>query len=361
MRKLASIQKIIDVSPIEGADRIALVHVLGWQCVSKKGEFKPGDLCVYFEIDSFLPIEPQFEFLRDSSFRKSELLGEGFRLKTMKFRGQYSQGLVLPIDAALTPEQQASITELSGEIQEGTDVSELLGVRKWEIPEKATGQGTIIGEANKYIPITDEMRIQSAPELLKEFAGLDYYITTKLDGSSHSIMIDEEGVFHVLGHNYELKQDDACDFYKWLKERDIPEKLADVKTKLGLSTIAVQGEWCGGGIQSNPMKLKALNWYVFTVNENRKRVGLKEMLNVAKALGTATVPIQEVGHDLPAKYPDEKALLERCETEVGTKMYPGAPEGIVIRPVEPVYSKALGGPLSMKVKSNRYLLKHEDA
>ena len=102
MRTLASIQKIKDITPIQGADRIELAHVLGWQCVVQKGKFRTGDPCVYFEVDSFLPIRPEFEFLRSSSYRKSDLLGEGFRLKTMKFRGEISQGLVMTVSETLT-------------------------------------------------------------------------------------------------------------------------------------------------------------------------------------------------------------------------------------------------------------------
>ena len=97
MRKLASIQRIWKIEPIEGADKIELAFVLGWQCVVNKGQFKPMDLAVYFEIDSFLPIRDEFEFLRTSSYRKNDILGEGFRLKTMRFRGQISQGLLLPL------------------------------------------------------------------------------------------------------------------------------------------------------------------------------------------------------------------------------------------------------------------------
>src|ERR1700704_851436 len=102
-RKLASIRKIASVDPIEGADNIELVHVDGWQCISKKGDFKPGDLCVYFEIDSFLPIRPQFEFLRKSSYKK---MGdkEGFRLKTIRLRGKLSQGLALNISTFIENE-----------------------------------------------------------------------------------------------------------------------------------------------------------------------------------------------------------------------------------------------------------------
>ncbi|MBR6850023.1 MAG: 2'-5' RNA ligase, partial [Lachnospiraceae bacterium] len=99
MRKLASIQSVISVEPIEGADKIELAHVLGWQCVVNKGQMQAGDKAVYFEIDSFLPVRAEFEFLRSNSYRKTDLMGEGFRLRTMKFRGQVSQGLLLPITA----------------------------------------------------------------------------------------------------------------------------------------------------------------------------------------------------------------------------------------------------------------------
>ena len=98
MRKLASIQRIWKIESIEDADRIELAYVLGWKCVVNKGQFKPMDLAVYFEIDSFLPIRDEFEFMRKSSYKKTDIMGEGFRLKTLRFRGQISQGLLLPID-----------------------------------------------------------------------------------------------------------------------------------------------------------------------------------------------------------------------------------------------------------------------
>ena len=197
MRKLASIQRIWQIAPIEGADRIELANVLGWQCVVNKGQFQPMELAVYFEIDSFLPIRDEFEFMRTSSYRKTDIMGEGFRLRTMRFRGQISQGLLLPI---------STFSEIPADIEIGADVTEILNVRKWEIEERATTGGNVIGNLPRSIPHTDETRVQASPELIKEFAGLKYYISTKMDGSSHSISIDENG-FHAAGHNYEYKDD----------------------------------------------------------------------------------------------------------------------------------------------------------
>ena len=346
MRKLASVQRVWKIEPIDGADRIELAHVLGWQCVVNKGQIQPMDTAVYFEIDSFLPIRPEFEFMRASSYKNSDIMGEGFRLKTLRFRGQLSQGLLLPLSI---------FPEIPADAEVGTDVTDLLGVRKWEIEERATTGGTVIGTLPYDIPHTDETRVQAMPELIQAFSGLEYYISTKLDGSSHSIGIDETG-FHVTGHNYEYKDDDSSGFYKLVNERGYKGKLETFAKENGLKTLTIQGEYCGPGILKNRLKLVKPEWYVFTVRENGKRVGLDRMLEVCRALGLDHVPIEERGQDLPAKYPTVEALLERADGD-----YPrgGKKEGIVIRPTEPVFCPLISASLSMKVVSNKYLLKNE--
>ena len=346
MRKLASIQRIWKIEPIEGADRIELVHVLGWQCVVNKGQFREMDLAVYFEVDSFLPIAPEFEFLRASSYRKTDIMGEGFRLRTMKFRGQISQGLLLPVSA---------FPAIPADAELGTDVTEILGVKKWEIEERITTGGTMIGTLPYDIPHTDETRVQAEPDLIQAFAGLEYYISTKMDGSSHSVGIDENG-FHVTGHNYEYKDDGNSPFYELVKSMDLQAKMEAFATANNLSTFTIQGELCAPGIQKNRLKLTKPAWYVFTIRENGKRVGLTRMLEVCEKLQLESVPIEEIGTDLPVKYPTVEALLERAD---GNYPKGGKKEGIVIRPTEPVYCELVSGALSMKVVSNKYLLKND--
>ena len=337
MRKLASIQEVKSIEPIDGADRIELAHVLGWQCVVNKNQFKAGDLAVYFEIDSFLPVRKEFEFMRKTCFTTSDLLGEGFKLKTQKFRGAISQGLLLP--AVVFPEIHSP--------KIGDDVTEQLGVRKWAVKERSTESGTIIGTLPDSIPHTEEARIQAMPELLKEFAGIEYYISTKLDGSSHSVSIDEKG-FHVAGHNYEYK-DGA--FFRLVEERGYKEKLESFAEREHLKSLTVQGELCGPGIQGNKLKINAPEWYVFTVIEDGKRAGLERMLEICGELGLPHVPIEETGTNLPAKYPTVESILARSE---------GDKEGIVIRPVKALYSELTRNYLSMKAVNNRYLLKNDN-
>ncbi len=350
-RKLASIQKIWKIEPINGADRIEKASVLGWSCVVNRGQFKEGDDAVYFEIDSFLPVRPEFEFLRTSSYKKTDIMGEGFRLRTQKFRGQVSQGLLLPISAF--PELYD--LQMYG-YKVGEDVSELLGVRKWEIEERATTGGTVIGTLPRDVPHTDETRVQSETGLIQAFAGLDYYISTKMDGSSHSVSIDEDG-FHVCGHNFEYKDDDSSSFYKLVKERGYKEKMEHLMESKGYKTLTIQGELCAPGIQQNRLRLQKPEWYVFTVRIDGKRVGPQKMQEVCNMLEMTTVPIEEIGTDLQDKYPTVEALLERADGE-----YPngGKKEGIVIRPTTPVFCPLIGDYLSMKVVNNKYLLKNGD-
>jgi RNA ligase (TIGR02306 family) len=304
------------------------------------------DIGIYFEIDSFLPIREEFEFMRSSSYKKTDIMGEGFKLRTMRFRGQISQGLLLPV---------SQFPEIPSTVEVGDDVTELLGVRKWEIEERATTGGTVIGNLPYDIPHTDETRVQEYPELIGAFAGLEYYISTKMDGSSHSIGIDENG-FHVTGHNYEYKDDGVSSFYNLVKDRKYQERVEALVKDLGLRTLTIQGELCAPGIQRNRLRLAKPEWYVFTIRENGKRVGLNRMLELCKMLDFVHVPIEEVDVDLPSKYPTVEALLERADWE-----YPngGKKEGIVIRPTEPVFCPLISASLSMKVVSNKYLLKNE--
>lgn len=160
MRKLASIQKVIKVEPIPDADAIEMIQVLGWELVSKKGEFLPGQLCVYCEIDSFLPIAPEFEFLRKSCYRKMADGTEGFRIKTVRLRSQLSQGIAFPM--SILPE---------GNYQEGDDVTDILNIVKYEPPIPACLDGIKKGDFPSFIPKSDETRCIAKNTIIKTDKG----------------------------------------------------------------------------------------------------------------------------------------------------------------------------------------------
>lgn len=339
IRKLASVQIINGITPIEGADMIECVHVLGWQCVANKGEFQVGDKCVYMEVDSFLPVCDEFEFLRDTSFKQDEVLGAGFRLKTRKFRGQISQGLVQPL--SILPE---------GEYQVGDDVTEILGIRKWEVGETVLTNGTVLHRFSGDIPKTNELRVQSYPELIDEFKKVkSYYISTKMDGTSVT-MYWKDGHFGVCGRNYEYVDNEKCAMWIYAHKHSIPEKVAEHH----IGNIAIQGEFCGAGIQRNRLRLTSPEWYVFTMIDldTHERLPLARMQELCALLELDMVPVEEVKDDFA--YSSVEELLERARGRYPTGI---TKEGIVIRPLVPVYSEIIGGPLSMKVINNDYLLK----
>ena len=351
MRKLASIQEIAEVRAIEGADAIELVLIKGWQCVAKKGEFKKGDLCVYFEVDSFLPIDERYEFLRRTSYRNNEFMGEGFRIKTMSMRGELSQGLALPLGAFPEIEPGAG-----GGDNDVYDVTELLGVRKWELPEVLGNMGVEIGEKPYGIPTTDETRLQSMPEFLDAFKGRPYYITTKMDGTSCSVYC-MDGKVGVCGRNLEYKEDPATSaMWAWVHKQGLSDRLI----ALG-ENIAIQGEFCGAGIQKNRLKLLEPTLFVFDIVLLRegggghfKKLDLRDLQTYCGRLQLDMVPIEETGESFDYTL-DE--MLEKARGKYASGL---DKEGIVVRTQESGHSSAINHKMSFKVINNDFLKKEKD-
>ncbi|MCL2759263.1 MAG: RNA ligase (ATP) [Treponema sp.] len=334
MRSLVTIQKVRGISPIPDSDFLELAHIMGWQCVAKKNEFKEGDLGVYFEVDSFLPIDERYEFLRASSYRDNVDNGEGFRIRTMKMRGQLSQGLLLPLE---------KFPELYG-LNEGTDVTEKLNVKKWYIPETANAGGTIIGERPYGIPASDEIRIQSALELLEELKGKPYYITTKMDGTS-GIVYYIDGKIGCCSRNKEIKDEEDALYWLPVYKYGLKEKLNKYCKNLVLT-----GEIIGPGIQKNKLRLAEIEWNVFDVKdaETNRYLPYDDAVALCAELGLKTVPLEEQGEQF--NY-DLETLLEKAKGK-----YPSGldKEGIVVR-----YANSPKA-VSFKVLNNDFLLKEKD-
>ena len=343
MRNLVTIQRITEVKPIPDADSIELVLIKGWQCVAKKGEFKPGDRCVYFEVDSYLPIDERYEFLRKSSYRNNEYMGEGFRIKTLRFRGEISQGLALPVNAF--PEAPPGTAD-------GTDITDLLKVKKWEMPEQVGTAGTAIGDKPFGIPTTDETRIQAIPEFLENFRGKPYYISTKMDGTSCTVYV-KDGKVGVCGRNDEYKEDpETCSMWAYVYKHGLKNKLLALA-----EDIALQGEFCGAGIQKNRLRLYEPVLYVFDVikigeGDKLRKCGLAEILSYCEKIGLESVPIEETGDSFNYTLPE---LIERARGKYTSGL---DKEGIVVRTQE--YGRVGNEKLSFKVLNNDFLAKEKD-
>jgi RNA ligase (TIGR02306 family) len=331
-RKLASVVKIADIQPIAGADAIVVATVRGWKVVVKKDEFKVGDLAVYFEIDSFLPIRPQFEFLRKSSYKRMGSI-EGFRLKTIRLRGQISQGLLTPIPVGISNPK------------EGDDLTEALDVVKYEPPIPAQLAGKIKGTFPSFIPKTDEIRIQNfESEVGFSPVGERAYVTEKLDGTSFTCYFNN-GVFGVCGRNWELSETDDNSLWRMAKMLELKDKM----TKLG-KNIALQGELIGAGINGNLYGLTDHKLFFFTgydIDKGR-RMFFDELEWVLFGLQLQMVPVLEkYGFVIPNETNIVDYMLKYAEGKSVLNMEVDR-EGVVVRGLEREFS--------FKAISNTYLL-----
>jgi len=370
MRNLASIQKINNIEPIPNADSIEKITVLGWELVAKKGEFRIGDLCVYCEIDSILPEKPEFEFLRDRKFR----------IKTIKLRGQISQGICFPL----------SILPENIKIKEGLDVTEILGIEKFEPYEeeqKMCKQVNKIGYPNwmpkwmhkilhrfkffriyyrktsgqksfpSLIPKTDETRVQVLQKLLDKYIGTECYYSEKLDGSSITVY-QINGKFGVCSRNIDLKRNKNDKYWKAVLSYDLENKF---KKYFKNENIAIQGELIGEGIQGNKYKLSGHHIYFFNILYIQKRIyGNIECLKyVCNLLDINIVPILNEHYILTNDIP---SLVELSKGN--SELYPNSPrEGIVIRPLQEIEDfefrdKLVKNRISFKSINPEFLLKY---
>lgn len=353
MRKLATIRKIKDIQPIEGADAIVVAVIDGWKVVVKKDTFNVGDTCVYFEIDTFLRDGvPMWQFLVDKSSRNFE--GQrGHVLRTVTLRGQISQGLVLPVDDAVamfTDSQFDEGQELSEVFYLGADVTDILGVKKWEpeIPAELAGQ--VEGPFPRFIRKTDQERCQNIPdEIFSTHAGASYEVSIKLDGTSCTIYYND-GRLGVCGRNWEYKLNEANAGNALI--RAMYENALDVSLpKLGRN-LAVQGEVMGPGIQNNREKLKASKFFVFDIYD----IDAKRYLTPEERMGVFAqlqADCPNLSH-VPIEY-DNVTLAELGIGDVDQLITAADGPSLVNQVREGRVYKKVGGGFSFKTISNKYL------
>lgn len=343
-RKLASIQKILDLQPIEGADRIECATVLGWHCVVGKGEFKVGDLVVYCEVDSILPEEPWTEFLR----------ARHFRIKTIRLKGQISQGIVFPV--TILPAQEA----INWICTEGDDVTELLGITKYEPYVPANLAGQVKGSFPEFLHKTDEMRIQAVPELLEKHQGKIFYVTEKLDGTSMTVYLNN-GEFGVCSRNMDLKETEGNAYWKVARELDLEKKMnARSSSNVGgtLPNFALQGELIGMGVQGNKYKLSGLEFRVFNVFDINRGgcFSFEDFIDVIDKLKLQTVPQLGIVDLSVFKTVEELVEWSKGKSLLNKNIHR---EGIVLRPLVEEYEPELYGRLSFKTVNPDFLLKYD--
>lgn len=341
MRKLATIRKINEINSIPNANAIEVASVDGWKVVVKKGEFAVDDLACFCEIDSWVPHELA-PFLSKGQEPKEYNGVKGNRLRTVKLRGQISQGLLLPISIV---EDQVT-TEY--QVVEGANVTELLGIQKWEAPLPTQLAGEMRGLFPSFIPKTDQERVQNLTNEIKQWKDLEFEITEKLDGSSCTMYLDSEGVFHVCSRNLDIKPSDTNSFWQVAKKYNVEAQLNGLN---GFKNVAIQGELVGPGIQGDPYRFSEIDFFVFDIYDARKGKYFTSKLRreTCHIFGMKHVPVicpNYVGNELFPMTIDGILSLAQSKSKLNTKT---EREGLVF--------KCITDPsIHFKAINNKYLL-----
>ncbi len=333
-RAMATIRKIDAIDPIEGADQIEVATVGGWKVVVKKNEFEVNSLAVYLEIDSWVPNELA-PFLTKGTEPREYNGVKGERLRTVKLRGQISQGLLLPLEP--------TCKNIESLLFEDLDVSVPLNVQKWERPIPAQLAGQVRGNFPALVPKTDQERIQNLSKQFDKFMEDTWSITEKLDGSSCTFYLDDEDQFHVCSRNLDLKEDENNSFWKTAKKYDIE----GIMRRNNMKGMAIQGEMIGEGIQGNQYKV-VLDFYVYDMYNTRtgEYILPSQLKAACERLGLNHVPILAEGITLAGS--SIQSILSEAEGK--SRLNGSEREGLVYKS-ESIHDR------SFKAISNKWLLK----
>ena len=325
MRKLASVQRVAEVKAIDGADKIEAYRINGWWVVDKKDSHKVGDLVVYCEVDSWIPhaIAP---FLTKPGHQPREYLGvEGERLRTIKLKGQISQGLLLPL--------------VGDNQEEGYDVSEILGVVKWEDTRYMSNM-TARGSFPEFIPKTDQERVQNIDRTLEKYFGESFEVTIKRDGSSLTAFVngEESG---VCSRNVNLKETEDSAFWCAANSLSLIPKIISTGRNL-----ALQGELMSQKIQGNYEKVQGIEWNCFDIYDidTQKYLLPKERRELCKELDIPHIAVVDEDFVLCHNVDQILEMAEGSGVNKGVKR-----EGLVF--------KQNNGQFSFKAISNEYLFR----
>lgn len=354
-RKLASISFISEITPIEGADKIEVAHIRGWKVVVGKNEFCTGQKVVYFEIDSFLPVQERYEFLRSRCYKAFKTNGkitrEGFRIKTCKLRGVISQGLVMPVTA---------FPEIPDDKLDGDDVTALLGVDHYDdVSAPFMPSPVQCGEKKSDFPSwiqkTDEERIQSIDDPFGTCHGKTFEVTIKRDGSSltafYAPSYCPEDPFGVCSRNMALKRPDSdsqSKYWNVILQNGYDKAISKYCADNGVE-LAFQGELVGPGVNGNRSLFKDFEWHVFRIFDigNQCFVECSERRRICESIGLPHVPVVDESLDVDAKFSTVDEIVAFAD---GLDDRGNMREGLVFK------ENGTSRPFTFKAVSNKYLV-----
>ena len=351
-RKLATIREVSGITAIEGADFIVSYQIDGWNVIDEKDAYSVGDKVVYLEVDSFVPYDLA-PFLAQGK-EPDEFNGvKGKRLRTKKMKGVISQGLLLSINTvSLLESVPQDLLDTCG-----SDVTQYLGIQKWEAPENKFVVGNQKGNFPYFIPKTDQDRIQNISKSLINKTATEpvcFQITEKLHGSSMTIYVID-GKFGVCSRNFEIKQEDDSSFMRCVNAHKLKDKLLEYYEKHGRS-VAIQGELCGSGINGNQYGINGYKFFVFDVYgiDSQEYFLPIDTLMFCVKFGFDHVPILDTV-DLPVNL-----SMQQIQDWVKEQLKEADGESVLNKTKrEGFVYKDTNSDFSFKVISNAWLLKNE--
>lgn len=337
VRTLARVVTIDDITPARNADRLELATIGGWQTVVGKGTYQPGDTVIYLEIDSLINVEdPRFasqlpDWLIVQAKAREGVDGLRYRIKTARLRGNISQGMLLNMDA---------LGEYHENYTPGTDVTEVLDIIKYEPPLPVGGD--MIGDyPHQFAVKSDSERIQNLTEVYDEIKNHKWTATEKIDGTSITVIVDENSTIRLAGRNWELDPENHA-IWTVIDKQKILDSVP--------TGHAVQGEFFGSKIQGNPLKFSGKGFAVFNEFADGRALPRDQWSDWTRDKAVPTLNIE---------LPDTPAELIAMVDNMESTLSPGhRAEGVVFHEMNGHIIPELGRP-NFKVISNTYLLKHD--
>lgn len=403
-RELVYVVTIDDIKPIEGRDRVECAVVGGWTVMVRKDQFKPGDLGIYFEIDSKVPAKEPFMFLE----------GKHFKIKTQKYKtpnGQFwSQGLLMGAEDFGWTLNSDNISGDGETFYKGDFLTKKLNVTYADPEDNSRKSKSSVDKYQKmaqrmgkkfskqpyrwlmkrtwgkkllfffygkkkdttawpeWVVKTDEERVQNIPWILEDKS--EWFATEKIDGTSTTFTMKGWGrkrEFFICSRNVCFNTPEKMEAGAWYDTNvyqemgikyDIENVLATLMEyfdNIGTSAVdfvTLQGETYGAGIQKRDYSLTDHDFMAFNVivkyeGKAPRRLNPREMTDLLADYGVPCVPIVDEHFVMPDTVDELLAIATDA-----SKVDGGMREGLVFRSVD--------GAKSFKAVSNEFLMKYHN-
>lgn len=380
-RELAYVVKVDEIRPIEGADRVEVAIVNGWHIMVRKDQFKPGDLAVYFEIDSKVPAEEPFMFLEPKHFKiktqkyfKGTVISQGLLMSFEDFgweKDAYKLGDFLTQKLKVTYAVEEDNARKASSVDKYKKMAQRHGKlfshqpfrwlmrRTWgkkilflffgKTSDKKTGWPAWVAK-------TDEERVENMPWIFDNKS--PFVATEKIDGTSTTFTMKRgkfgKNDFYICSRNVVFDKPDKNCFYdtnvyiEMAEKYDIEKILESILTDdPTLDWVTLQGETYGAGIQKRDYGLKEHRFAGFNFITSKE--GRWDSVRAAKFMAQYNIPWVPI---LDENYilPDTIEELRAFSHSEGSRIDGVIKEGIVFRSQD--------GSMSFKCVDPEFLMKY---